>query len=201
MLCYLSFKASIPICSLSPVPGPGTHTGFRVVNRTDKAPWYEGTLFWLDFCDSCLCAWLLPWCIPPITTRLILLKSSGLHGLPYCLRVRVTSWASPLYLPCHLGLFHVSHPVHLGWSICRGLNMPHGPSLCASVHASPSPEMPALLFHWPNSYPPLKAQLHQFCKKTSQLIIISPSARNTALSHFLPWRLHGKGMLRKWATC
>lgn len=52
---------------------------------------------------------------------------------------------SLLYLPCRLGLFHVSHPVHLGWSICCGLNMPHGPSLCASAHASPVPEIPALL--------------------------------------------------------
>lgn len=51
----------------------------------------------------------------------------------------------------------------------------------APVYASLSPETPTLPVRWPNSCPPLKAQLPQFCKKTSQLIIISPSSRNRAV--------------------
>lgn len=62
----------------------------------------------------------------------------------------------------------------------------------ASAYASLSPEMPALPVHWPNSCRPLKAQLHEFCKKTSQLIIVSPSSGNTALTISFPDGCTGK---------
>lgn len=79
-----------------PVSGAGIRTGFRVVNRTKMAPWYQDVLFWLDnFYDS-------PFYMlghfpdsfhPSPLGWFIFLKGSGPHGVPYPLRVRVSPWA------------------------------------------------------------------------------------------------------------
>lgn len=96
-------------------------------------------LWWL-----LLYAWPPPWPSPPITTRLIFLKSSGPDGEPCCPWVQVTPYGlafSPLYSPCLLGLLHASHRYILVGPFATAETCLMCP-LSASARASPSPESP-----------------------------------------------------------